>query len=320
MLHYQAWGAGDPVIALHPLALESSAFAGVASVLARQGLRTLGVDLPGFGRSPAPEGPLTPARLAEPVLELARSLERPPLLVGMSLGARVALEAALAEPKAFRGAVLVAPYLPWRRWRPALGLLGRLEPQWGERVPLEKAWPILKRVAEALESIPDLEHDWLARASVRVIYTSSCPATRVSFLSAVREMALDPASGPRSVWTRLPRLALPATFLWAGRDGLVPRDHARRLDGVLPRADQVEAPCSGHFVSGAHFRCMRHAISLAVAHTLDAAPLGSARRKRRGAHTLAPCLVGASMLDEERAAPEPTPAAVHAVGARGGVA
>ena len=320
MLHHQAWGAGDPVIALPPLALESSAFAGVASVLARQGLRTLGVDLPGFGRSPAPEGPLTPARLAEPVLELARSLERPPLLVGMSLGGRVALEAALAEPKAFRGVVLVAPYLPWRSWRPAFGLLGRLEPQWAERVPLEKAWPILKRVAEALESIPDLEHDWLARASVRVVYYSSCPATRVSFLSAVREMALDPASGPRSVWTRLPRLALPATFLWAGRDALIPRDHARRLDGVLPRAGQVEVPCSGHFVSGAHFRCMRHAISLAVAHTLDAAPPGSARRKRRGARTLAPCLVGASMLDEERVAPEPLSAAARAVGARGGIA
>jgi pimeloyl-ACP methyl ester carboxylesterase len=320
MLHYQEWGAGDPVIALHPLALESSAFAGVAGVLADQGLRTLGVDLPGFGRSLAPAGPLTPARLAEPVLELARRLERPPLLLGLSLGGRVALEAALAEPKAFRGAVIAAPYLPWRRWRPALGLIGRLDPRWGMRIPLERAWPLLKRIAEALERIPDLEHDWLARASVRVIYTSSCPATRASFLSAVREMALDPPNGPRSVWTRLPRLAVPATFLWAGRDALVPRDHARHLDEVLPRADQLEAPCSGHFVSGAHFRCMRHAISLAVARTLDAAPLGSARCKRRGARVLTPCLVGDPMTDEEGAVPEPIPAAARAAGARGVVA
>jgi pimeloyl-ACP methyl ester carboxylesterase len=320
VLHYQTWGAGDPVIALHPLALESSAFAGVADALARQGLRTLGVDLPGFGLSPADDAPLTPARLAVPVLELARSLERPPLLVGMSLGGRVALEAALAEPKAFRGAVLVAPFLPWRRWRPAFALLGRLEPRWGERVPLERTWPLLKRVAAALESLPDLEHDWLARASVRVIYTLSCPATRVSFLSAVREMALDPTSGPRSVWTRLPRLALPATFLWAGRDALIPRDHVRRLDGVLPRADQLEVPCSGHFVSGAHFRCMRHAISLAVARALDATPRDAVRRERRGARTLAPCLVGASRLDEEGAEPEPLPGAARAGGARGGFA
>ncbi len=320
MLHYEDWGAGDPVIALHPLALESSAFAGVAEALARQGLRTLGVDLPGFGRSPAPGGPLTAARLAAPVIELARSLPRPPLLVGMSLGARVALEAALAQPKAFRGAVLVAPYLPWRRWRFALDLLGRIDPSWGERVPLQRAWPILKRVAEMLERIPDLEHDWLARASVRVVYYSSCPATRLAFLSALREMALDPTSGARSVWARLPRLAVPATFLWAGRDALIPRDHVRRLEDVLPRADQVEIPCSGHFVSGAHYRCMRHAIGLAVARTLEAPPRGAARRRRRGMRTLAPCVVGASPLEDERAAPPAAPGAARAVGTRGGMA
>ena len=88
VLHYQEWGSGDPVIALHPLALESSAFAGVAGALSARGLRTLALDLPGFGRSPAPDAPLTPAVMAEPVIELARTLERPPLLLGMSLGGR----------------------------------------------------------------------------------------------------------------------------------------------------------------------------------------------------------------------------------------
>ena len=77
MLHYQEWGAGDPLIALHPLALESSAFGGLAKDLAGQGLRTLAVDLPGFGRSLAPDEPLTPKVLAAPVLELARGLETP---------------------------------------------------------------------------------------------------------------------------------------------------------------------------------------------------------------------------------------------------
>ena len=48
LLHYETWGEGDPVIALHPLALESSAFAGVAQVLERQRLRTLAVDLSVF--------------------------------------------------------------------------------------------------------------------------------------------------------------------------------------------------------------------------------------------------------------------------------
>jgi len=317
LLHYEEWGEGDPVIALHPLALESSAFRGVAGVLESRGLRTLAVDLPGFGRTPAPEGALSISRLAEPVLELARELERPPLLLGMSLGGRVALEVALMDPRAVRGAVLVAPFLPWRRGRRALALMERFDPRWGERLPLEKAWPLLKRVAEAVESVPDLEHDWLARAAVRVIYYSSCPATRVAFLSAMREMSLEPGSGPHSLWARLSRLAPPATFLWAGRDSLIPAGNADEVAERVPRADRVEVACAGHFVSGRHFRCMRHAISLAVQHTLEAERGGTARRLASGGSTLAPCLTDASDLDEEAAAPNPAPHSARRTGATG---
>jgi pimeloyl-ACP methyl ester carboxylesterase len=324
LLHYQEWGEGDPVIALHPLALESTVFAGVAGTLARRGLRTLAADLPGFGRTPAPDEPLTPARLAAPVLELARSLERPPLLLGMSLGARVALEVALTDPGACRGLVLIVPALPWRRWRTGSGLVRWLDPRWAGALPLERIWPLLKRLAESLERLPDLEHDWLARASVRVVYYSSCPATRVAFLSAAREMVLEPATGPESVWSRMPQLEVPVTFLWAGRDLLIPKRHREDVADVLSSADQVEIPCSGHFVSGAHFRCMRHAIDLAVAHTLDAERAGPARRLQPGAETLAPCLAHARELDELAIAPErepePEPAPERAVGGRGGSA
>ena len=98
----QDWGSGEPVIALHPLALDASAFAGLGTALAKHDFRTIGIDLPGFGQTPAPGGPLTPARLAEPVLELASELSEPPALLGYSMGGRVALEAALTEPEWFR--------------------------------------------------------------------------------------------------------------------------------------------------------------------------------------------------------------------------
>jgi len=319
VLHYEEWGSGDPVIALHPLALESSAFAGVAGALSARGFRTLAVDLPGFGRSPAPDAPLTPSRLAEPVIELARSLERPPLLLGMSLGGRVAMEAALASPGSFSGAALVAPFMPWRRvWQLPLGLVRWLDPDWAEKVPLELAWPVLKRVAEALERIPDLEHDWLARASVRVVYYSSCPATRKSFFSALREMALDPRSGPESLWERLAGIRVPVTFLWAGRDALIPRSHTRDVGKVLPRADQIEVPCSGHFVSGAHFRCMREGIVRAVVRTRDAASAGGVAGPKTGSRTLAPCLADARELDADELEADSVPAAAEAASGRGG--
>lgn len=268
-MHYQEWGAGDPLIALHPLALESTAFAGVGKELSNLGLRTLAVDLPGFGQTPIGEERLTPAVLAEPVIELARSLERPPILMGMSLGGRVALEVAFQAPEAVRGVVLIAPYLPWLSYRQAVGMARHLNPKWAHHLPLEHMWPVLKQTTRLLESIPSLEHDWFARACVRVAYYLSCPATREAFLSAARELALDPAHGPEGTWTRLAELEMPTVFLWAGRDHLIPATHAADVADVLPTSVHLTAACSGHFVNFAHFRCMERAVRLATARVLD---------------------------------------------------
>lgn len=296
-MHFQEWGQGDPIIALHPLALESTAFAGVARALAAQKLRTLAVDLPGFGLTPAPEGAaLTPAVLAEPVVELARSLDRPPLILGMSMGGRVALEAVFIAPELFRGVVLVAPYLPWRTRRYLLRFAERLDPAWAERLPLERAWPLLKWVAETIERAPRLEDDWLARACVRVIYYSSCPATRVAFLSAARELALDPAFGPDGLWDRLRRLELPAAFVWAGRDGLIPSSHADHVAQAVPHAHRMEVACAGHFVNGTHFRCMQHAIATAIARVIDDA---EDRGSEEVLRSQAPCLADEKVSSQD---------------------
>lgn len=285
-MHYQQWGDGDPLIALHPLALESTVFAGAARRFAQLGLRTLAADLPGFGQTPAFDGPLTPAALAEPVIELARSLERPPIVLGMSLGGRIAVEVALRAREAVRGLVLVAPYLPWRTNRRLIRLARFIDPAWADKLPLERAWPMLKAVTDRLDAIPSLEHDWLARAGVRVAYYSTCPATRSAFLSASRELALDPAHGEAGLWSRLPELELPVSFLWAGRDYLIPRSHAQHAAEVLPEASQLEVACSGHFVNFVHYVCMEHAMALATARMLEIEEKGAIE----ATPALAPCL------------------------------
>jgi WS/DGAT/MGAT family acyltransferase len=269
-MYYQTWGSGKPVIALHPLALESTAFTGVAELLAKQDLRTLAADLPGFGQTPADNAPLTAARLAEPVIELARSLESPPVALGMSLGARVALEAALTEPKAFRGLALVVPYLPWVDNRWALVVTHLLSPGLAERVPLELAWPLLHRLTRNLDGSTFIEEDWLARAGVRVAYYLSCPATRRHMISASKEMMLEPATGPDSVWERMSELEIPVTFLWAGHDMLIPAGHAAHVRNRFPAAIQMSIPCSGHFVHGRHYRCFNDAMALAVRRVVEA--------------------------------------------------
>jgi pimeloyl-ACP methyl ester carboxylesterase len=298
----QEWGQGRPVIALHPLALESTVFAGLGRVLARRGVKTIAVDLPGFGRSVGPADAHAPAQLAEPILALARGLEEKPVLLGMSLGGRVALEAALIDSAAFRGVVLVAPYLPPRRRRWTDGMARCLDPRLAEKIPLEHAWPLLKKLANTLEARPRFENDWFMRASARVAYYLSCPATRAHFVAAARDMALDPAFGPTGTWTRLARLAPPAAFVWGDRDRLIPRGNAAAVAELLPRAQHVRVPCSGHFMHGQHHRCFENAMADAVTRVLRAEP-----RARRPAASPAAFAIARCFVDDEPVA-EPRPA------------
>jgi abhydrolase domain-containing protein 14 len=76
---------------------------GTLGQLAGQGLRVLAVDLPGFGRSPAhplPQGEVVHRLLDK--LDIDRAV-----LVGPSMGGRVAMEYAIAHPERLAGLVLV---------------------------------------------------------------------------------------------------------------------------------------------------------------------------------------------------------------------
>lgn len=266
-LHYQEWGKGAPVLALHGLGLESSSFTGLAEGVANLGMRMMAIDLPGFGLSPLQDNrPLTAAALAEPVITLAKKLKSAPIVMGMSLGARVALECALQEPKLFRGVVMMAPPLPRRKHRWAMVGARILNPELAKNLPMEKIWPWLKRQADKLETkmIHDAERDWMGRAGKRAIYYMSCPATRWAFVSAARELAMDPAYGPKGLWTRLPHLRVPAAFVWGDKDKVIPMDHLPLVEKMLPDAFQIHVPCAGHFDNGPHFLCMEEGAVEAV--------------------------------------------------------
>ena len=277
-IHYREWGAGTRVLALHGLGLESSSFTGLGDEIVERGYRMMAADLPGFGLTPAPGAPLSPPVLAAPVVELARNLDSEPIVMGMSLGGRIALEAALAAPERFRGVVMVAPPLPFRTHRALLQATRLLSPGIAQRIPVEVAWPCLKRMADGLERglTGDAQHDWVLRASRRAIYYVSCPATRWALVSATKELALDPATGSESLWERLPHLAVPAAFVWGDKDRFVSPDHLPLLGELVPRAFQFRVPCAGHYNNGRHFRCLQTATIEAI-QLVDAVARGERR-------------------------------------------
>jgi pimeloyl-ACP methyl ester carboxylesterase len=307
-IHYQEWGEGPPVLALHGLGLESSSFTGLAQGVTDLGLRMLAADLPGFGKTPAPDRALTPAVLAEPVLELASRLETKPLVMGMSLGARVALEAALTAPELFRGVVLMAVPLPRQEYRWVFPFARLLSPEIAMHLPVERAWPLLKWLADRLEDGLEggAEHDWFLRASRRTIYYISCPATRWSFVSAARELALDPADGPESVWERLGQLSIPAAFVWGDQDQFVWPKGAPLAAERAPHAHPIHVPCAGHFDNGPHFRCLEQGALEGVKLVEAAAQRTKGSRRRREAPRTVACRV---VVEEPEAAQDPTVAA-----------
>lgn len=258
--HVQEWGAGQPVIALHPFGLDSSAFSHVGQELARWDLHTVAVDLPGFGRTPAPDAPLTAANLAKPVVEIAETLDEPPIVIGISMGGRVALEAALAAPGLFRSVLAIQPYLPWLRYRWALPLARYMNPDRVEKLPIEVAWPLLKRLADSFDESSWFKDDAVARSGKRIVYNMSCPATRRAIVSAAREMALEPATGPDSIWDRLAEIAIPLSFIWGARDRLVPASFGRHVAGAVPEARQIVLPCLMHSINGPHHRCLSNVV------------------------------------------------------------
>jgi pimeloyl-[acyl-carrier protein] methyl ester esterase len=314
-VHKRQWGQGRPVIALHPLGLESSGFAGFGKVLAKRGIRTTALDLPGFGQSPAPPNvALKPALLAEPVIARARAMREKPVVIGISLGGRVALEAALTAPETFHSVIAIAPYMPWRRHRIVLQSARLLRPGAAAWMPLERIWPQLRWLADTIEKIPYIRDDELAQSAARFVYYAACPATRASFLNAARELALDPAFGEEGLWTRLPTLPIPAAFVWGERDGLVSSKLADSVRETLPTATQVLVPCASHFLNGPHHRCIADGVARLLEGPLRPGvtrPGRSRRRRAIGAMPTAPCFLEESENDPVPAVRRALPGVSH---------
>jgi pimeloyl-ACP methyl ester carboxylesterase len=106
-LHYRDWGgAGQPIVLLHGLASSARIWDLVAPRLTRSG-RVIAVDQRGHGLSAKPDGGYDYTSIVADVAGVVQALDlAPPVVVGHSWGASVALAYAAATP-ACPGAVLV---------------------------------------------------------------------------------------------------------------------------------------------------------------------------------------------------------------------
>ena len=101
-------GDGPPILFLHGLGATSSSFQPLLDGLG--GFRCIRPDLPGAGRSPLPQAPLTIEALVEAALAIARAVAGGPAhLVRHSMGALIALNVAAAAPEMVASLTLFGP-------------------------------------------------------------------------------------------------------------------------------------------------------------------------------------------------------------------
>lgn len=114
-LHYQAFGEGIPLILCHQAGTSSVQFAEAYPLLAKKGIKAIGIDLPGYGMSDGLDRPLTIAEYAQAIPALLDHLGISVASVGgHHAGAMIALHCAVSYPDRIDKVILNAP-LPFTK-------------------------------------------------------------------------------------------------------------------------------------------------------------------------------------------------------------
>jgi len=235
-----------PVVLLHGLGATNASMLPLLE-LARDH-RVLAPDSPGFGASEAPPSPYSsPWYAAWLEAFQVHTASRPAVLIGNSMGGRVALEAGLAHPASVRALVLLAPSPAFRRLRQYVPVVRLLSPQLARLPMLPMSHRVVVESLRGMLSVPErLPQSWYDAAADEAVRVFRSPAHRVAFFSVARQIYLEEAHGRHGFWDRLPGLLPPALFVWGDRDRLVPASFSRHVADALPSAGSIVMEDCGH--------------------------------------------------------------------------
>jgi pimeloyl-ACP methyl ester carboxylesterase len=236
-ISYTRAGSGDPLVLIHGIGHQRSAWGDTVELLA-QDFDVIAIDLPGFGRSPAPARPHS-YRMDSYVDQLEDffthlGLDRPHV-AGNSLGGMFALELAA------RGSVRTATGIsPAGFWGP-LGLVNAMASLSMMKVSTYAPRPVLKLFSDKAT---------LRKASLRALYAhpENVPG-HVAYDDALN-LRTSPGFFPvawhasRSRYRRQP--LVPVTIAWGTKDRLLPPSQAVAARRQLPMVSHLTLPDCGH--------------------------------------------------------------------------
>jgi pimeloyl-ACP methyl ester carboxylesterase/putative sterol carrier protein len=237
-------GEGPPVLALHGLGGTKISMLPLVPPLA-QHHRLIIPDLPGHGASDKPVSTeYTPRSYARTVRRLMDALEVDrAVVIGNSLGGRVALELGVRSPDRVRALALLAPAVPGFRVRYVLGFTRVIPAELGAvPFPLRERWMkvAIRRLMGDPSKLPEAGYEGAAEEFIRIYRT---PEARMAFFDSLRHIITEP---PRPFWARVRHVRMPVLIVWGTADRLVPVRLAPKLAGELPDAELVVLPRVGH--------------------------------------------------------------------------
>jgi pimeloyl-ACP methyl ester carboxylesterase len=235
-----------PVVLLHGLGATNASLLPCLADLARDH-RVLAPDLPGFGSSAAPRVAYSFPWFAAWLDDFQRVVgARPAVLLGNSLGGRIALEGGLAHPRSVRALALLTPSPAFRRLRALVPMVRLLRREVG-RVPFPVSHRAVVQGIRFMFSEPDrLPGPWYDAAADECLRVLRSPAHREALVACARQIFVEEAYGRAGFWDRLPSLQPPALFLWGDRDRLVPASFERHVSNALPEALSLVMVDCGH--------------------------------------------------------------------------
>jgi 2-(acetamidomethylene)succinate hydrolase len=232
-------GKGRPVLLLHGVTANAYVWEPVAELLSGS-LSVVAVDQRGHGRTgPAADGDYTAAAFARDVAGIAAAMGEPLLVVGHSLGARNAVEAAARHPGTVAGVVAIdfTPFIE----PPALETLGarvaagdRSFADLGEvRAYLRQRYPLLPDDAIKRRAL----HGYCKIAGGRLRPLADPEAMRLSCEGLAEELA--PA---------LARMQVPGVLVRGASSALVSPEAFRRTQRLRPDLPAIEVTGADHYV------------------------------------------------------------------------
>lgn len=235
-----------PVVLLHGLGATNASMLPVLADLARDH-HVFSPDTPGFGASEAPPWAYSADQLYRWLRSFLDAVDaRGAIVIGNSLGGRLALELALRDPESVSKLVLLCAAPAFRRYR-QLAPLAKVVPVALARAPLGLPRPMVLRGLKRMFAVPErVPQSWYDAAVDEYVNAMGHAGHRRAFISAALNIYTDEPFGEAGFWDRLRGLSTPALFLWGSADKLVPSSFAHHVTEAVPAAESLIIPDSGH--------------------------------------------------------------------------